>query len=81
MGLFSGPDVEGMEAAGDLRRATSFLGTSYDRGPGEYVESVFGTGRCQAMLRELEVWTAAAPPKKGKGAEKPFSMTERMRRI
>lgn len=44
MGYFTGPDVMGMSAAGDLRRASSILGYTYERGPPPFRASVFGGG-------------------------------------
>ena len=59
MGGFTGPDTMGMEAAGNLRRASSQLGLSYERGPPPYRASIFGGAKLDASLSEVEVWAAA----------------------
>ena len=65
MGGFSGPDTEDIGTAeGNLRRASSRLGLSYERGPPPFRASVFGGATLEASLRELEVWVAADGGKK-----------------
>lgn len=44
MGYFTGPDVMSMAAAGSLRKASSILGYSYERGPPPFRATLFGGG-------------------------------------
>ena len=70
MGGFAGPDTESMQQQGSLRSASSFLGSSYNRGPPPYEVSLFGGRRTQVRLREVEVWVADTPRSKAPYREK-----------
>lgn len=62
MGGFTGPDMENLSVgAGNLRKASSVLGRSYQRGPAPFGATLFGGRKLDATLAEIEIWCAEEP--------------------